>query len=65
MLGFGLGMGSICCWLVAQLPQIILNHQTQSVEALSAFFLASWLLVRNRDAIRQYLFTVSNQISGV
>lgn len=45
MVGFTLGMGSICCWLVAQLPQILLNQRNESVEALSAFFLASWLLV--------------------
>jgi hypothetical protein len=38
-------MSSISCWLFAQLPQFILNAKNQSVEALSAYFLACWLLV--------------------
>ncbi len=45
MVGFCLGMSSISCWLFAQLPQFILNAKNQSVEALSAYFLACWLLV--------------------
>ena len=38
-------MASICCWLVAQMPQLYRNYKTQSAEALSAWFLAEWLLV--------------------
>ena len=44
MVGFALGMGSIACWLVAQVPQLVKNHRLQSAEALSPFFLAEWLL---------------------
>ena len=40
-----LGMASIGCWLVAQMPQIISNFRNQSAEALSPYFLAEWLLV--------------------
>ena len=43
-IGFSFGMASICCWLVAQLPQFVLNIRTKSVEALSSWFLAQWLL---------------------
>ncbi len=46
--GFILGMSSIACWLVAQLPQIISNYRNKSAEALSPWFLAEWLLVRAR-----------------
>lgn len=42
--GFGFGMASIAFWLVAQIPQFILNIKQQSVEALSSWFLAQWLL---------------------
>lgn len=44
MVGFVLGLGSIACWLVAQVPQLVKNHRLQSAEALSPFFLAEWLL---------------------
>ena len=47
MAGFVLGMASIGCWLVAQMPQIISNFRNQSAEALSPYFLAEWLLVGN------------------
>lgn len=43
--GFGFGIASICFWLFAQLPQFVLNIKNQSVEALSSWFLAQWLLV--------------------
>lgn len=43
--GFCLGMASIGCWVVAQLPQIVSNIRTRNVEALSPWFLAEWLLV--------------------
>ena len=43
-IGFSFGMASICCWLVAQLPQFVLNIRNKSVEALSSWFLAQWLL---------------------
>ena len=43
-IGFGFGVASICCWLVAQLPQFVLNVRNKSVEALSSWFLAQWLL---------------------
>ena len=32
-----------------QMPQIIRNARTQSAEALSPFFLAEWLMVRERE----------------
>ena len=44
--GFCVGLGSICCWLVAQMPQLYRNYRSQSAEALSPWFLAEWLLVR-------------------
>ena len=44
-IGFAAGLGSIACWLVAQLPQLLENARTQSVEALSPWFLGEWLLV--------------------
>lgn len=36
---FGLGLFSILCWTVAQLPQIYSNYVNKSTEALSFFFL--------------------------
>ena len=42
--GFILGLCSLACWMVAQLPQLITNYRLQSAEALSPFFLAEWLL---------------------
>mmetsp|Transcript_11659 Transcript_11659/g.35002 ORF Transcript_11659/g.35002 Transcript_11659/m.35002 type:complete len:373 (-) Transcript_11659:485-1603(-) len=42
--GFTLGIVSICFWVVAQVPQFILNIKRESVEALSSWFLAQWLL---------------------
>lgn len=39
-------MLSIGAWLLAQMPQIISNFRNNSAEALSAWFLAEWLLVR-------------------
>jgi hypothetical protein len=45
MAGFCCGLASICCWLVAQVPQLVRNYRTQSAEALSPWFLAEWLLV--------------------
>ncbi|KAK9792702.1 hypothetical protein WJX73_007317 [Symbiochloris irregularis] len=44
MFGFCCGLASIGCWVVAQFPQIVHNIRTQSVEALSPWFLAEWLL---------------------
>jgi hypothetical protein len=44
MAGFCCGLASICCWLVAQVPQLVRNYRTQSAEALSPWFLAEWLL---------------------
>jgi PQ loop repeat len=46
VVGFSFGMASIGCWLFAQLPQFVLNIKNESAEALSAWFLAEWLLVR-------------------
>jgi hypothetical protein len=45
MAGFCLGIASILFWAVAQVPQLVKNHKQQSVEGLSAYFLAEWLLV--------------------
>ena len=42
--GFAFGMLSIACWLVAQLPQFVRNFRSGSVEGLSPWFLAEWLL---------------------
>lgn len=42
--GFGVGLLSIAFWLVAQVPQFVLNIKNKSVEALSSWFLAQWLL---------------------
>ncbi|KAK9824417.1 hypothetical protein WJX72_010131 [[Myrmecia] bisecta] len=44
MAGFAVGMLSIACWMVAQIPQLITNMKNKSAEALSAWFLAQWLL---------------------
>ena len=46
MAGFCLGLASIAFWVMAQFPQLAKNYKTQSAEALSAWFLAQWLLVR-------------------
>ena len=45
MAGFVAGMLSIGAWLVAQMPQIVSNFRNRSADALSAWFLAEWLLV--------------------
>lgn len=50
LVGFIAGLASICCWLVAQMPQLYRNYTTQSAEALSAWFLSSWLLVGARSS---------------
>jgi hypothetical protein len=42
--GFVFGMMSICCWLVAQVPQFVQNFRSGSAEGLSPWFLAEWLL---------------------
>eukprot|EP00887_Chlorella_sp_A99_P001485 scaffold8.g1485.t1 len=44
LLGFSVGLASIACWLCAQAPQLYRNYRSKSVEALSAWFLAEWLL---------------------
>ncbi len=49
--GFILGMASIGCWLVAQLPQMISNYRTKSAEALSPYFLGEWLLVSHTEPV--------------
>lgn len=41
--GFALGLASIACWLVAQLPQVVRNARAGTAEALSPAFLAAWL----------------------
>lgn len=45
MVGFLLGMASIGFWMVAQIPQLVANYRTKRADALSAWFLAEWLLV--------------------
>ncbi|KAK9839622.1 hypothetical protein WJX81_001406 [Elliptochloris bilobata] len=42
--GFAAGVLSIGAWLVAQMPQIVSNCRNRSADALSAWFLAEWLL---------------------
>lgn len=44
--GFYIGLASIFCWFVAQVPQLVKNYKCKSADALSAWFLAQWLLVR-------------------
>ena len=46
-LGFSIGMTSIMFWMVAQVPQFVKNIRQQRADALSAWFLAEWLLVRS------------------
>ncbi len=46
-LGFSIGMMSIMFWMVAQVPQFVKNIKQQRADALSAWFLAEWLLVRS------------------
>jgi len=41
--GFALGLASIACWLVAQVPQVVRNARAGTAEALSPLFLAAWL----------------------
>ncbi|KAJ3451230.1 lysosomal amino acid transporter [Anaeramoeba flamelloides] len=41
---FFVGLSSILCWLVAQLPQILLNFRTKRADSLSFYFLTEWLL---------------------
>ncbi|WIA31852.1 hypothetical protein OEZ86_002717 [Tetradesmus obliquus] len=43
-IGFCLGITAILFWLVAQVPQYVRNYKTKSADALSPWFLASWLL---------------------
>ena len=40
-------MASIVFWMVAQVPQFVKNIKQQRADALSAWFLAEWLLVRS------------------
>ena len=42
--GFWSGMISIAFWIVAQVPQLVINYQRKSADALSPFFVAEWLL---------------------
>lgn len=42
--GFSVAMASILLWMVAQFPQYYQNYKTKTVEALSPWFLAQWLL---------------------
>lgn len=37
-------MSNMIIWLVAQIPQLILNYQTGAVESLSVGLLVPWLL---------------------
>ena len=46
LVGFLLGMASIGFWMVAQIPQLVANYRSKRADALSAWFLAEWLLVR-------------------
>ncbi|KAJ6240989.1 lysosomal amino acid transporter 1 [Anaeramoeba flamelloides] len=41
---FFVGLSSILCWLIAQLPQIILNYKTKHAGSLSFYFLSEWLV---------------------
>lgn len=40
---FGLGMASLLCWGVAEIPQIITNFRTKSSHGVSLFFLLTWI----------------------
>eukprot|EP00252_Welwitschia_mirabilis_P026252 TRINITY_DN8528_c0_g1_i4.p1 TRINITY_DN8528_c0_g1~~TRINITY_DN8528_c0_g1_i4.p1 ORF type:complete len:416 (+),score=44.74 TRINITY_DN8528_c0_g1_i4:248-1495(+) len=43
MLGFLMGISSICFWIVAQLPQFLNNFRRKSADALSPAFIVQWL----------------------
>lgn len=52
---FGLGLINICCWMVAQLPQLYLNYTLGKAEALSRGLLVTWLLGDFTNLIGCYL----------
>ncbi|KAK6938767.1 PQ-loop repeat [Dillenia turbinata] len=41
---FGLGMISLICWAVAEVPQIITNFKTKSGHGVSLWFLFAWIV---------------------
>ena len=43
-MGFYCGLVSIAFWIIAQVPQLVTNYRRKSADALSAVFVAEWLL---------------------
>ncbi|KAL0360735.1 UNVERIFIED_CONTAM: putative vacuolar amino acid transporter YPQ3, partial [Sesamum radiatum] len=41
---FGLGIASLVCWAVAEIPQIITNFTTKSAAGVSLAFLSTWII---------------------
>ncbi|KAM0032165.1 hypothetical protein Hdeb2414_s0016g00472061 [Helianthus debilis subsp. tardiflorus] len=42
-ISFGLGIASLVCWGVAEIPQIITNFRTKSSHGVSLLFLLTWI----------------------
>ncbi|KAL8245864.1 hypothetical protein R6Q59_007080 [Mikania micrantha] len=42
-ISFGLGISSLVCWGVAEIPQIITNFRTKSSHGVSLLFLLTWI----------------------
>ncbi|KAI3777060.1 hypothetical protein L1987_46854 [Smallanthus sonchifolius] len=42
-ISFGLGIASLVCWGVAEIPQIITNFRTKSSQGVSLLFLLTWI----------------------
>ncbi|XP_076953943.1 vacuolar lysine transporter YPQ1-like [Bidens hawaiensis] len=42
-ISFGLGIASLVCWGVAEIPQIITNFRTKSSHGVSLIFLLTWI----------------------
>ena len=42
-ISFGLGIVSLVCWGVAEIPQIITNFRTKSSHGVSLTFLLTWV----------------------
>lgn len=43
-ISFGLGVATLLCWAVAEIPQIITNFNNKSASALSLSFLSTWII---------------------
>lgn len=43
-ISFGLGIASLICWAVAEIPQIITNFTNKSSTGVSLAFLSTWII---------------------